>query len=177
MQRLDLSGCPQLTAANLVLSLLPQPSSVDALLLEGIQRTSINLEHPKWLSYLRLLPFGMLLEVDISKCSRLHLGAAIHCFQKSFRLLRAIRMTHFLNFETKKLWQLIEKCSSLQEVDLTVDVNPFSFSSVSVLYSESVTGPLQKNYMAMSSYPGTRQIISNITKLTLEGRTDLSGEN
>ncbi|KAL2933654.1 BTB/POZ domain-containing protein FBL11 [Bienertia sinuspersici] len=43
--------------------------------------------------------------------------------KKSFPFLRTIRMAYFLDFETKKLFQLLENKFSVREVDLTVDVN------------------------------------------------------
>lgn len=121
-KKLDVSGCPQMTSSVLLLSLLHQTSSVSPLLLEGIGRRSIDLECPKWLSVLPTLSFKRMVEVDISKCPLLHLGAAMECFRKSFPFLRTVKMAYFLDFETKRLHQLIENNSSVYEVDLTVDI-------------------------------------------------------
>lgn len=173
-KKLDLSGCTQVTSGILLLSLLPELYSGDPLLLEGILQTSIDHERPKGLPRLPTLSFEAMLEVDVSKCSRLHLGGAIECFHKSFPFLRIIKMTHLLDFETKKLCQLIEKCSSVSELDLTVDVSPLLSSKASVLSSGSLTKRVPKSYFDVSSCQITQQSLSNITKLTLEGRTDFA---
>ncbi|KAH9602707.1 hypothetical protein KSS87_015398 [Heliosperma pusillum] len=169
-KKLDLSGCPQITTLILLLSLL-RPSD-GPLLLDAIGTTNIDLEDRKWLSLFPNLTFEAMAEVDISMCSLLNLGAAVDCFKTSFPLLRTIRMAHFLDFETIMLCNLVEN-STICEVDLTVDVNPLLPSNVSVLYSESVSRPLKKRYYNISTHRGPKPI-SNISKLTLEGRTDFS---
>ncbi|KMT06840.1 hypothetical protein BVRB_7g159950 isoform A [Beta vulgaris subsp. vulgaris] len=173
-KKLDLSGCSQMTSSVLLLSLLHETSSVGPLLLEGIGRRSIDLECPKWLSVLPTLSFKRMVEVDISKCPLLHLGAAMECFRKSFPFLRTVKMAYFLDFETKRLHQLIENNSSVYEVDLTVDVSPLIPSNISVLYSGCLSRPGLKKYFDMSSCCGRGPTVSNITKLTLEGRSDFS---
>lgn len=165
-----------MTSSVLLLSLLHETSSVGPLLLEGIGRRSIDLECPKWLSVLPTLSFKRMVEVDISKCPLLHLGAAMECFRKSFPFLRTVKMAYFLDFETKRLHQLIENNSSVYEVDLTVDVSPLIPSNISVLYSGCLSRPGLKKYFDMSSCCGRGPTVSNITKLTLEGRSDFSGE-
>ncbi|XP_021728708.1 BTB/POZ domain-containing protein FBL11 isoform X2 [Chenopodium quinoa] len=173
-KKLDLSGCSQITSSVLLLSILHQTTSVSPLLLESIGQKSMDLECPRWLLGLSTLSFEGMVEVDVSKCSRLHLGAAMECFRKSFPFLRTVRMAYFLDFETKKLCQLIENYSSVCEVDLTVDFSPLTFPNVSVLFSESVNRPALKRYFDMSPCSGRSPIVSNLTKLTLEGRSDFS---
>ncbi|XP_074269047.1 BTB/POZ domain-containing protein FBL11-like isoform X2 [Silene latifolia] len=170
-QKLDLSGCPQITTLILLLSLL-RPSD-GPLLLDAIRTSNIDLEYPKWLSLFPILSFEAMAEVDISKCSLLHLGAAVDCFKKSFPLLRTIRMAQFLDFETIMLCNLVEN-STIREVDLTVDVSPLLPSKVSVLHSESVSRPTKKRYYNISPHREPKPWPSNISKLTLEGRTDFS---
>lgn len=173
LKKLDLSGCPQVFSSVLLLSVLHQTTSMSSLLLKSIGQKSMNLECPKWLLDLPTVSFDKMVEVDISKCSLLHLGAAIGCFQKSFPFLRTLRMAYFLDFETKKLCQLIKNYSSVCEVDLTVDVSPLIFSNISVFYSESVHRPA---YFYSSPCCGRRPTVSNITKLILEGRSDFSDQ-
>ncbi|XP_057549552.1 BTB/POZ domain-containing protein FBL11 [Amaranthus tricolor] len=174
-KKLDLSGCPQITSKDLFVSVLPK-TSVGSLFSEDIGKKSVDRVCPKWLLHLPAMSFKAMMEIDISQCSLLHLGAVTKCFQKSFPFLRTLRMAYFLDFETKSLCQLIDNYSSVLEVDLTVDVSPLLSSNVSVLYSDSVSSPALKSYFDVSPCCERRPHVSNITKLTLEGRSDFSDE-
>ena len=155
--------------------MLPK-TSVGSLFSEDIGKKSVDRVCPKWLLHLPAMSFKAMMEIDISQCSLLHLGAVTKCFQKSFPFLRTLRMAYFLDFETKSLCQLIDNYSSVLEVDLTVDVSPLLSSNVSVLYSDSVSSPALKSYFDVSPCCERRPHVSNITKLTLAGRSDFSGE-
>ncbi|KAL9238856.1 hypothetical protein vseg_013228 [Gypsophila vaccaria] len=170
-KKLDLSGCPQLTSAALLLSLFHNSDSPS--MLNVIRKTTTELEYPNCLSLSPILSFKAMAEVDISKCSQLHLDTAMKYFKKSFPSLRIIRMAYFLGFETNKFCDLMVN-STVSEVDLKVDISPLLPSNISSLYSESESRSLQKNYFGMSSRLQPRPTIPNISKLTLEGRTDFS---
>lgn len=187
VQQLDLSGCPQMKPAILLLSLLPSSYSMDPLLRKSITKFSINHEglhgdkyQIQWGLPL-IMTFEAVQEVDISSCPMLNLEAAIECFCKSFPSLRILKAAYFLNFRTKKLSQLVQRCPLLCDIDLTVDVSPVILTQVSILSAYpaivphmptvSYSAPLAASLSSMS-----RLQPSNIAKLTLEGRIDVTGK-
>lgn len=131
-----------------------------------------------------MLSFEAVQEVDISKCPRLHLEAAITCFSKSFPSIRTFNAAYILNFKTATLHELVQKCPLLCEVDLTIDISPLIPAQVSVVSSSAAITPLLSNKsVSVRENPGdvilskkSGLLLSNITKLTLEGRSDLCGE-
>lgn len=190
MQKVNLSGCPQITIAILLLSVLPSSYSIDPSLRKSIKHLSINVEHlerdqgPVSQFLLSTLSFEAVQEVDISKCSGLHLEAAIIVFSKSFPSLRTLRAAYLLNFKPTNLHQLVQNCPLLHEVDLTVDISPLIPAQVSIVSSSpAITSPLSNksfrvgyNAMDVTSVQKSGTSLSNITKLTLEGQSDLRGE-
>ncbi|KAI8560126.1 hypothetical protein RHMOL_Rhmol04G0231700 [Rhododendron molle] len=129
------------------------------------------------------LSFEAVEEVDISNCPRLPLEAFIECFCKSFPSMKIFKAAHHLNFKMTKLVQLLHKCPLLEEIDLAVDISPVIPSQVSIV-SSSPAISLQASTVSLetNSYPWpasklytTRPLLANVTKLTLEGRVDLSG--
>lgn len=189
MQKVDLSNCPQITSAILLLSLIPSLYLTDPMQKKNIEQFFINFGHPikEKCTFQRKLfetfIFEAVQEVDVSKCRRLPIEHALDCFSKSFPSLRTLKAAHLLNIRTTTFLQLLEKNPLVNEVDLTVDVTPLIPASVTVLSSSPAvkTQALDKtyslNYKAMEtmSFHESRPSLSNVTKLTLEGRTDVSG--
>lgn len=185
---MDISGCPQITFEILLLSVIPCSYIINSNLRKSIEQSLVNHKHLNQKQYaispglLPILTFEEVEEVDISKCSRLHLEAAIECFAKSFPSLRILRASYLLNFKTSGLCQLV-KCSLLSEVDLTVDISPVIPIQVSVISSSQNIAPKTPTRFVQSdnyifdtiSFSPSGSMLSNITKLTLEGRTDVSG--
>ncbi|KAL7195808.1 hypothetical protein ACSBR1_035945 [Camellia fascicularis] len=187
-KKVDLSGCPQIKFAILLVSMLLCSHSTDPMLGKVIKQFSINLERldkNQWQNAWALLPtlsFEVVEEVDISNCPGLYVEAAIECFCKSFPCLRVLKAAHSLNFRMMKLCQLVQKCPLLIEVDLTVDVSPVIPSQVSVVSSSpALTSRGSTVSLEVDAYPSgasqlymSKSLLSNITKLTLEGRVDVS---
>ncbi|XP_034694533.1 BTB/POZ domain-containing protein FBL11 isoform X2 [Vitis riparia] len=186
-QKVDNSGCPQITVELLLLSVIPCSYIMDSKLRKSIEQSLINLKHLDRKQYaispglLPILTFEAVQDVDISKCSRLHFEAAIECFCKSFPALRTLRAAYLLNIKMTSLRQLV-KCSLLSEVDLTVDVSPVIPMQVSIISSSQTITPKisttfvqSENYILdATSFSLSGSLLSNITNLTLEGRTDVS---
>lgn len=186
-KKVDISGCPQITVELLLLSVIPCSYIMDSKLRKSIEQSLINLKHLDRKQYaispglLPILTFEAVQDVDISKCSRLHFEAAIECFCKSFPALRTLRAAYLLNIKMTSLCQLV-KCSLLSEVDLTVDVSPVIPMQVSIISSSQTITPKisttfvqSENYILdATSFSLSGSLLSNITNLTLEGRTDVS---
>ncbi|KAK7844396.1 btb/poz domain-containing protein fbl11 [Quercus suber] len=185
-KKVNLSGCPQITLAILLLSLLPSSYSIDPTLRKSVKNFTMNFgclerEQCPISQGLPMLSFESVQEVDISKCPRLHLEAAITCFSKSFPSIRTLKAAYLLNFKTTTLHQLVQKCPLLCEVDLTIDISPLIPAQVSVASSSAAIALLLSNKSVgvredpedVLSLKKPGLLLSNITKLTLEGRTDL----
>ncbi|GFZ02481.1 ubiquitin-protein ligase [Actinidia rufa] len=171
----------------LLMAMLPCSYSTD-LVMTKVKQSSISLEGidgDKCQIAWPLLPtvsFEAVEEVDISNCPRLCLEAAIECFCKSFPSLRVLKAAHYLDFKMTKLRQLVRKCPLLAEVDLTVDVSPVIPSQVSIVSSSpAITLRASTASLEIDSYSSdasnlymSRALLSNVTKLTLEGRVDVS---
>ncbi|KAK6126316.1 hypothetical protein DH2020_039961 [Rehmannia glutinosa] len=186
-QKVDVSGCPQLTTGLFLLSMLPS-SDTDLILRKIIKKSSINhansigdgLQISQGLG--QMLTFEAVQELDISNCPSLSLESAVDCFSKSFPSLRSLRAAYFLCFKTKKLCQLVQKLPLLSNIDLTLDINPVIPAQVSITASSSVLTPQRSTesfgiyncHSASSLSYTSRPLLSNIMKLTLEGRTDIS---
>ncbi|XP_004494153.1 BTB/POZ domain-containing protein FBL11 isoform X1 [Cicer arietinum] len=189
-KKMDLSNCPQITSAILLLSLTPASYPTDPVRKEIIEQFFISSGHPIRDKYelpqklLETFIFEAVQEVDISKCRRLFIEHAVDCLSQSFPSLRILKAAFLLNIRTTGFFQLLEKCSLVGEIDLTVDVTPLIPASVTVLSSNPAMIPpeLEKTsslkYQAVQTMPfhfhEPKPLISNVTKLTLEGRTDVS---
>lgn len=131
----------------------------------------------------RILPissFEMVKEVDISKCQRLDYKVAIKWFSKSFPSLRKLRAAYLLNIRASTIFKLLLNFRELTEVDLTVDIAPIIPDQASVICSSPglAQTPLSFSFTAASNYFNSIQgrcSLSNITRLTLEGRIDICG--
>lgn len=188
VQQLDLSGCPQIKLGVLLLSLLPFSYDRDLLLTKTI-RSSLNYEalSSNKLQIQRALPvlliFGAVYEVDISSCPMLCLEDAIECFSRSFPSLRMLKAAYLLHFETKKLFHLVQRCPLLHDIDLTVDISPVVSSQITIIssYPAVLSHMPAVSYAAVPSaaslYMMSTCLPSNIVKLTLEGRIDVTGKH
>ncbi|KAK4478720.1 hypothetical protein RD792_014218 [Penstemon davidsonii] len=187
LQKVDLSGCPQITLGLFLLSVLPS-CGADSMLRKIIKKSSINHaiigvdSSQISLALGQILTFEAVQEVDISNCPSLSLDSIVDCLCKSFPSLRTLRAAYFLNFRTTKLCWLVQKFPLLTNVDLTLDINPLIPSKVSVISSSPIpkaqrsTTPVDIHSchsVASLSYT-LKPLPSYITKLTLEGRTDIS---
>lgn len=131
----------------------------------------------------QIMTFEGVQELDISNCPSFSLEIAIELFEKSFPSLRSLKAAYFLNFNTKKLRRLVQKLPLLTDIDLTLDVDPVLPAQVSVLSSSSVLTPRKPtasvdihNFQSTAFLPYVSQpLLSNIRKLILEGRTDITG--
>lgn len=182
MQKVNLSGCPQMTSAILLLSVLDSLHCLDPTSRKIFECLDKDQSRSP-LGFLPILSFEAVQEVNICKCHALHLESAVECFSKSFPSLRTIKAAYHLDFKTLNLHKLVQKCPMLCEVDLTVDPSPVIPTKVSVVSSSSALMPLvlNKSIAGDSSLYATSVYHSGpspskITKLTLEGRSDMCGE-
>ncbi|CAN8316642.1 unnamed protein product [Cochlearia groenlandica] len=181
-ERLDLSGCTQLNEAILLLSVLPGTYFENPMWRKNFTRFLAKPEDydGRQVSQrtLPILSFKMVKEVDISKCQRLDYKVAIKCFSKSFPSLRKLKAAYLLNIKVPTLLELLQNFGHLTEVDLSVDIVPIIPGQASVFYSSpglAQTPPII-SLTAGSNYfdPGQGHCsLSNITRLTLEGRSDI----
>ncbi|KAJ6831516.1 BTB/POZ domain-containing protein FBL11 isoform X1 [Iris pallida] len=132
-----------------------------------------------------ILSFENVHEMDVSKCAKVHSGAAIIWLRLAFPSLRILRACHCPRFKIEDLNSLIEKCPFICEVDLTVDLSPVVSAKVPVL---SVT--VEENQLSndhpfkkmkerpcpsnISSHTFGSVVLSNISKLTLQGRNEIN---
>lgn len=181
VQKVDLSSCPQITTAVLLLSVLPSLSSMEPVLRNTISQLSFNPERfnrnhlPLSQKIFPASSFESVQEVDISKCQRLHLESAIECFSMSFPSLKTLRAAYLLNFDISILQHLVKKCSMVCEVDLSTDISPIEQLPIVTPSPANITQVW--NYSSGGALYMSNQPQSNITKLTLEGRSDLRGED
>lgn len=179
---MNLSSCPQIMADILLLSVLHYSHGMDSTLRKTIKKYLISLEHldkDHWRIFPCLPPilsFEAVQEVNFSKCHRLHLESAIECFSRSFPSLKIIKAAYLLNIKTTNFIKLVHKCPLVSEVDLSVDICPIIPTQVSVL-SSNLALPLASNkHCDVTSCYHSGPSLSNITHLTIEGRTDICGK-
>ncbi|XP_027068538.1 BTB/POZ domain-containing protein FBL11-like isoform X2 [Coffea arabica] len=179
-KKVDLSGCPQIRPI-LLLSLLPPLYSRDIMERKKFKRPLLNLQYLN-VDHLPTLTFEAVEEVDISNCPMLDLEDALKCFSKSFPSLRKLRAVNYVDFGTEKLIRLLARFPLLCNIDLTVDVSPLIPAKVSVVSSQPALSPLGSRefpnddhcpWDALLSNMSRRQL-SNITRLTLQGRSDIA---
>ncbi|MCL7039154.1 hypothetical protein MKW94_017492, partial [Papaver nudicaule] len=170
-EKIVLSGCLQITLASLLLSVLPSLCNMDPLIRKKYEASIADLDNlhrnPYRISNFPILPFIAVKEVDISKCPRLHLEAVIKCFSKSFPSLRRLNASHCFQFRMLTLFDLVENCPLIEEVDLTADISPAIPTLVSM--ASSTTDAYHDSYVA--SYFKKGGLL--LSKLTLEGRNDI----
>ncbi|KAK9126460.1 hypothetical protein Scep_015306 [Stephania cephalantha] len=176
-KRIDLSGCPQITSACLIFSVLPCLHDMDHNLKKRIKQSLVEIErfdqNPFSISQ-ELFPtllFQSVHEVDLSKCPLLHLETAIKFFCKSFPFLRTMKASYCLNFRMKSLLYLIKNCPLVDEVDLTADISPVVPMQVSVISTHSDV--YEDMNSASDIVSKVRSLSSHIRKLTLAGQSDI----
>ncbi|VVB02306.1 unnamed protein product [Arabis nemorensis] len=173
-ERLDLSGCPQVNEAILLLSLLPNSYFANPMWRKSLKSFVRNRDdderNEESQRSLPVLSFETVNEVDISKCQRLDYKVAIKCFSKSFPSLRKLRAAYLLNIKVSTILKLLQIFRQLTEVDLTVDITPTISCQASVVYSSPY---LAQTPIPFDSFQG-QSSLSNITRLTLEGRSDIN---
>ncbi|KAF5750489.1 BTB/POZ domain-containing protein FBL11 [Tripterygium wilfordii] len=176
-EKVDVSGCPQLSSEFLILSLLPSSYSTDSTLRKSIGKSFLNIGRADR-DQCQILPglppilsFEAVQEVDMSKCPRLHLEPAIEYISLSFPSLRTLKAAYISNFKTSTLLKLMHKCPQINEVDLTVDASPVIPTQVSVLSSSSLA--IVPTISNRSSIFRLETTPSTITKLTLQGRSNI----
>ncbi|XP_043697022.1 BTB/POZ domain-containing protein FBL11-like [Telopea speciosissima] len=176
MERVDLSGCPQIASAFLQLALCSY--STEPLLPQIVEQSLIELQHLDGDKYpisrclAQKLSFEAVHVVDISKWSGVQFEAAIELFCNLFPSLRTLKASYCLNFRMTTLYHLVQKCHLVDEVDLTVDVSPVIPMQVTTI-SENIESCRD---LSGSSYKMLRDELSfsSITKLTLKGRSDIN---
>ena len=153
----------------MILCLLPH--STDSTLKRDCKELLIKLRSPDRdlfsdsLGIRPMLSFELLEEVNISKCRWLDLQASIMCFSVSFPSLKRLKAAYLLNFNMKTFHLLVRKCPVIQEVDLTLDMGPV------------ISEQNSNNSLTFGDWPSIwKPMMSNITKLILQGRSELSGE-
>lgn len=165
--------------------MLPCSYYLDKLLMKKLNQLSLKLERHADISRISwetfpVLTFEAVQVVDVSNCPMLHLEAAIEFFSKSFPSLTTLKAAYILTFRTMKLYQLLQRCPLLSDIDLTVDSTPVIPAKVSVISSfpavmlQISTSPNDETCPDVPVFHFSRQL-SNITKLILEGRTDIYG--
>lgn len=182
IKKLDLSGCPQIRPI-LLLSLLPSLYIKDIFESKKFKGSLLNLQYVN-VDQLPTLTFEAVEEVDISNCPMLDLEDALKCFSKSFPSLRKLRAVNYVDFEAEKLIRLLARFPLLCNIDLAVDISPLIPAKVSVVSSHPTLSPLgSREFPSDDHCPWdsplsnmSRPQLSNITRLTLQGRNDISGE-
>ena len=179
-----LSGCPQVTTAFLYISVLP--TDLDVSFKRRIVSSYTQVDHRSFILYDELekaaktLSFKNVHMVDISKCPNVHFGAAIDWLKLFFPELRIFRVSHCLSFQFDDLLYLLLRCPWIDEIDMTVDTSTVTPKHSVVSSSSEVLSkvkPNQKRY-GIHCPPYDRQLNSiflNISRLTLEGRSDIDG--
>ncbi|OIW05110.1 hypothetical protein TanjilG_02583 [Lupinus angustifolius] len=185
-KKLNLFDCPQITYAVLLSSLIPSSDLTDPTLKKIIENLFTNSRHRVrdrrafQQRQLQTVTFEAVQEVDISKCQRLLIEEAVDCFCKSFPSLRVFKAAYLLNIRTMGFLQLLEKCAFICEIDLTVDITPVLPAQVTVLSSSPAVIPpvpesssVEYKAVEIMLFNKSGPPLSNVTKLTLEGRTDV----
>ncbi|KAL6616789.1 hypothetical protein ACP70R_039059 [Stipagrostis hirtigluma subsp. patula] len=182
-QKVMLSGCPQITTAFLYISVLP--TDLDAALKRRIVSSYTQVDHKSFLLYDELekaaktLSFRNVHTVDISKCPNVHFGAVIDWLKLAFPELRVFRASYCLSFQFEDLLYLLLRCPWIDEIDLTVDTSTISPKHSVISSSSEALVKVKPNprryYVQYSSYDSQlNSVFSNVSRLTLEGRNDIS---
>lgn len=190
IQKIVLSGCIHITAASILLALFSSDLEMTSKKRimhafteadSGRMNNNVRLEKP-----LRLFTFSNVREVDISKCPKLHIVATIKCLALAFPSLSILRASHCSQFKNEDLYFLIQNIPKLTEADISVDVSPLLPAKVYVVstnieeYRVSNTSSYamleDKSLFSVARPTLENPIMSNISKLTLEGRRDITGK-
>ncbi|CAN6438740.1 unnamed protein product [Victoria cruziana] len=175
-KKLDFSGCPQVNGPLLLLSLLKFPyksSNFREWLKQSVEELD-RLRKDKFMFpqiSLKTAIFEAVCEVNFSKCPGMHFSDIVNLLGLSFPSLRIIRASYNIHFNLKNMLNLFECCPLISEMDLSVDSSPVMPLKVSIL--SSVTDEYQQLSGRLHVFNG--KPASKLTKLSLEGRTELRG--
>ncbi|XP_042436539.1 BTB/POZ domain-containing protein FBL11-like isoform X1 [Zingiber officinale] len=187
-EKIVLSGCIHITTASILLALFPSDLEMTSKKRimhafteadSGRMNNNVRLEKP-----IRLFTFSSVREVDISKCPKLHIVATIKCLALAFPSLSILRASHCSQFKMEDLYFLIQNIPKLTEADISVDVSPLLPAKVYIVstnieeYRVSNTSSYamlgDKSLFSVARPTLENPIMSNISKLTLEGRRDIT---
>ncbi|PKA62385.1 BTB/POZ domain-containing protein FBL11 [Apostasia shenzhenica] len=130
-----------------------------------------------------MLSFDAVLEVDISKCPKLHFAAIVAWLLAAFPSLRILKASYCLKFEYENLCYLLRKCPLIEEIDLTVEITPVIPSIVSVLSEcteefrlsdRNNTSKDDSIFPNIEEFFLQKHVLANISSLILEGRNDMN---
>lgn len=184
LQNIVLSGCPQITTAFLYISVLP--TDIDLLFKRRIVSSYTQVDHQSFILCDELekaaetLSFKNVHMVDLSKCPNVHFGAAIDWLKLAFPELRVFRVSYCLSFHFDDLLYLLLRCPWIYEIDMTIDQSTVTPKHSIVSSSSEVLSKVKPNLKRYGIHCPTydRQLNSvflNISRLTLEGRSDIGG--
>lgn len=167
-----------MTADLLYLAVLP--SDMEAVSRKRMLHTLVERDQLRRNShcFLEKLPmrlsFETVLEVDMSKCPKLHYDTVISFLHSSFPSLQVLKLSYCSHFKIEDLFSLVRNCPSLINIDLTVNISPVmtTHATISSASSEEYQTSSGVPYASLQYLP----MVSNIRKLTLEGRIDLNGK-
>ncbi|KAF6166049.1 hypothetical protein GIB67_012946 [Kingdonia uniflora] len=174
-ERIDLSGCPQIAPALLLLSMLPCSYNMDYSSSKRIKKFLIKLEsldvHQSPISenVFPTLSFQAVREVDVSNCPGIHLESFIKYLCLSFPSLRTLRASYCSKFRMVALFHLLQNCPLINELHLTADISPANPTKVSTLSTS-----FDEYHVASRPMFNDSILSSNITKIVLEGRNDIT---
>jgi hypothetical protein len=163
------------------------PTDLDAVFKRRIVSSYSQVDHESFVFYnelgkkVKTLSFKNVSMVDLSKCPNVHCGAAIDWLKLAFPELRIFRASYCVPFQFEDLQYLLLICPWIKEVDLTIDTSiilpKYSIISSRFEVRRGVNRHLPSYYIGSRSYetPGN-PIFSDISKLTLEGRNDITGK-
>ncbi|XP_073007356.1 BTB/POZ domain-containing protein FBL11 isoform X2 [Typha latifolia] len=188
-EKIVLSGCVHMTIALLFMAVLPIDLDVtlkEKMILAFDQLNYRSVDFYKIIEKpVKILSFEAVRKVDISRCPKLHFGAAVEWLRLAFPSLRMLKASHCLQFRMGDLCYLLERCPLVNEIDLTIDISSVIRTKVSVISTTAEKSQLSdrrrhnitvRNYLLSNiAKPALgKPVLSSISKLTLEGRNDIS---
>ncbi|XP_066162935.1 BTB/POZ domain-containing protein FBL11 isoform X3 [Oryza sativa Japonica Group] len=183
-KKIVLSGCPQITTEILYISVLP-PTNVGASLNKRLESSWAQVDYRNIILYNELeeavksSSFGNVHMVDLSKCPNAHFSTAIDWLKLAFPELRIFRASFCLTFQFEDLLYLLLTCPWINEIDLSIDTSIIAqmHSVISSRFEgRGAVKPKLTRYYAQDPLCDTtmNSYISNISKLILEGRNDIT---
>ncbi|KAJ8479048.1 hypothetical protein OPV22_022775 [Ensete ventricosum] len=186
-EKISLAGCIHITALFLFLVVLPSDLNMTdkkRMVLSELDNCTANNRYVLGKS-LMTMSYKSVREMDISKCPKLHFGSAVKWLLLAFPSLSIFRASYCSQFNIEDLYCLLQKFPMITEVDMTVDASPFLRAKVSVVsasidkYRVASNTPyamLEENSLLLNVAKASLEnpAMSNISKLTLEGRSDIN---
>ncbi|KAF0893759.1 hypothetical protein E2562_029655 [Oryza meyeriana var. granulata] len=182
-KKIVLSGCPQITTEFLYISVLP--TNLDASFKKRMESSYAHVDYRNIILYnelekaVKTLSFGNLHTVDLSKCPNVHFSAAIDWLKLAFPELRIFRASFCLLFQFEDLLYLLLTCPSINEIDLTIDTSIIAPEHSVISSRFDVQGVMKLKLTRYciedpSCDTTMKSYFSNISKLILEGRNDIT---